>query len=547
MSIVRPGHKRSHSEPSLDLLCGETAEEAGISAETPDPRKRVRVIGAAEDDGKELSRPSSRGSAVVVGMKWHVAAPVVEGAPPDKRDEEAFRRPFVLPVGEYTAGDGIGAGGFGCVCRGVRNVVWPDGSVEETPVAIKRIDNVLCHVIMARMALRELRFLRMFGDGNRGVVKYVDAFWHTREPLPSETAAAAGCEEERGDGSGGAQHPCVDLYIVTELFTGDLRVTELGNTRRNEHVACFVMLQVLLALENMHAIGVVHRDLTYKNVLVEDATPGTMKRTRAALADFGHARSITTDRVADPMYSGVTTLWYRCPEMLMGATEVDGKADVWAAGCVLAELLRGGNPLMCGMDELDQLGMALEVNGTTAARVLPFARTPKCIRMLSELAKRTRPRGAASGEGAGSAGGGGAPPRRDPPVKKFLPSDVSALAVDLVQRMLSLRVSARFTAQQAIDHPFFAKMRARFRVGESRFKTPSSCDASAATAVATGGGNQSEFKKRMDKIRLEEQAWQKSLAKASIDDMFKLMASMIRRVKSLELLKALPPRAQSTD
>ena len=63
------------------------------------------------------------------------------------------------------------------------------------------------------------------------------------------------------------------------------------------------------------------------------------------LADFGLARAFgNTNR----KYSHqVVTLWYRCPELLLGSEQYTSAIDIWSAGCIFAEMAQG-NPLFVG-------------------------------------------------------------------------------------------------------------------------------------------------------------------------------------------------------
>ena len=59
------------------------------------------------------------------------------------------------------------------------------------------------------------------------------------------------------------------------------------------------------------------------------------------MADFGLARLYASDE-DDKLYSPqVATRWYRPPEILWGSQKYGPPIDIWAAGCVLAEMLRG--------------------------------------------------------------------------------------------------------------------------------------------------------------------------------------------------------------
>ena len=96
---------------------------------------------------------------------------------------------------------------------------------------------------------------------------------------------------------------------------------------------------ILLSHVVMHSIhiftsakfaGILHRDIKPANILLSH--DGHVK-----LADFGHAR---LEAVGDrPLYThAVATRWYRAPELLYGARHYSRGVDIWAVGCVFAEL-----------------------------------------------------------------------------------------------------------------------------------------------------------------------------------------------------------------
>ena len=89
-------------------------------------------------------------------------------------------------------------------------------------------------------------------------------------------------------------------------------------------------LQTLLGLEYLHRNWILHRDLKPNNLLVD--SKGCLK-----LGDFGLAKQFgSPNRVYTHI---VVTRWYRAPELLFGAKNYGVGVDIWAVGCILAELL----------------------------------------------------------------------------------------------------------------------------------------------------------------------------------------------------------------
>jgi len=64
----------------------------------------------------------------------------------------------------------------------------------------------------------------------------------------------------------------------------------------------------------------------------------------------------------------VATRWYRAPELLVGDTQYGPPVDVWALGCVFAELLHG-NPLWPGKSDVDQLYLIRKTLGTLRGHI----------------------------------------------------------------------------------------------------------------------------------------------------------------------------------
>lgn len=107
-------------------------------------------------------------------------------------------------------------------------------------------------------------------------------------------------------------------------------------------IKCY-MQQLFCGLEHCHSRGVLHRDIKGSNLLIDDK--GNLK-----IGDFGLATFYRPNQ-KQPLTSRVVTLWYRPPELLLGATDYGVSVDLWSAGCILAELY-AGKPIMPGRTEV---------------------------------------------------------------------------------------------------------------------------------------------------------------------------------------------------
>jgi serine/threonine-protein kinase len=130
-------------------------------------------------------------------------------------------------------------------------------------------------------------------------------------------------------------------YMVMEFLEGEDLATWL-RTRgalRLGHAVDF-MLQICQAMSEAHALGFVHRDLKPSNLFVTRRADG---RTTIKVLDFGLSK-IATDRSVTRRNVAVGSPCYMSPEQLTCAVEIDRRADVWALGVTLFEMLTGTVP-----------------------------------------------------------------------------------------------------------------------------------------------------------------------------------------------------------
>uniref|UniRef100_I1QF29 [RNA-polymerase]-subunit kinase n=2 Tax=Oryza glaberrima TaxID=4538 RepID=I1QF29_ORYGL len=146
------------------------------------------------------------------------------------------------------------------------------------------------------------------------------------------------------------------LYLVFEYMEHDLAglAATPGIKFTEPQVKCY-MQQLLSGLEHCHNRGVLHRDIKGANLLIDNN--GVLK-----IADFGLATFFNPNQ-KQHLTSRVVTLWYRPPELLLGATNYGAAVDLWSAGCILAELL-SGKPIMPGRTEVEQLHKIFKLCGS---------------------------------------------------------------------------------------------------------------------------------------------------------------------------------------
>lgn len=144
------------------------------------------------------------------------------------------------------------------------------------------------------------------------------------------------------------------LYFVFEYMRGNLyQLIRDAERPFAEPVLRNILFQVLQGLAHMHRHGFFHRDLKPENLLC--CGPELVK-----IADLGLAREV---RSRPPYTEYVSTRWYRAPEVLLRDTRYGAPIDLWALGCIMAELYTA-RPLFPGNSEIDQLHRICAVLGT---------------------------------------------------------------------------------------------------------------------------------------------------------------------------------------
>ena len=288
-----------------------------------------------------------------------------------------------MSLDDYTKNEKLGEGTYGVVYRAIENAT---GEI----VAMKQMRLEQEEEGFPVTAIREIALLRNLNHPNILTVKEIIC--------------------SRGS-----------LTLVSEYLNYDLRrYMDLIHGGVDPALLKSYAFQLLCGLCYLHSNRIMHRDMKPGNLLINRS--GFLK-----ICDFGLARmfSLHPRRYTKE----VVTLWYRPPELLLGAIDYDISIDIWGAGCIIAEMVHG-KVLFNGDSEIDQLFHIFRVKGTPDTLAWPdFTRFPNFSPTFPTFAPRNL------GEVIGT---------NDP------------LLIDLLDKLLQVNPEKRLSAKAALSHPYFA-------------------------------------------------------------------------------------------
>jgi len=220
-----------------------------------------------------------------------------------------------------------------------------------------------------------------------------------------------------------------DLYLVFEYMDSDLHFAIRSGILEDNHKR-FIVYQLLKALLFIHSANVVHRDLKPENLLLNTSC-------HLKVADFGLARSIDEKQEGNyPMTEYVATRWYRAPEIVFGSPLYTKGVDMWAVGCIIAELY-AGKPLFPGKSAMDQLSRIMEITGRpTDQEIEETAQGAKHTQKLLDGITKINFRSI-----------------------EVMVNDCPDDAIDLIKKLLKFSPKDRLTIDPALEHNYVSRFR----------------------------------------------------------------------------------------
>ncbi|OHT16693.1 CMGC family protein kinase [Tritrichomonas foetus] len=216
------------------------------------------------------------------------------------------------------------------------------------------------------------------------------------------------------------------LNIVMDYFPMSLHQFNMSHRKERKFPALIYVrlygFQIFAGLNYLHSMGITHRDMKPQNVLI-DPESGELN-----ICDFGSAKEL---KPGESSVSYIASRFYRAPELMYNCQSYTNSIDIWAAGCIIAEMLMAGSPLFQGSSSIGQLLEIIKMLGPpTDDDLNSFQHDDVDYSNISQVTSLT----------------------------KVLPQHTPPDILELLQQIFVYNPSARPTALQCMRHKCFNRL-----------------------------------------------------------------------------------------
>ena len=319
-----------------------------------------------------------------------IDAPICTEVLGDRKVYKVRGAPFEVPL-RFSVLGVLGHGSYGTVCAVVDDITG-------RKYAVKKM-TMLQEDDRAELCLRELEVL---------------GFAQHENLLSLETIFPARADADAID----------SVYCAMPLLLTTLSTVLRSRQPLEENQRQYFAYQLIRGLHYMHTAGIVHGDLKPNNLMVE--VNCTLK-----IGDFGLAQLLNGGH---PLLRYIVTPGYRAPELLVRNTSYGPEVDIWAAGCIVAELYKRRRFFTYFESREEMLAEVAAGFGKLPADVVQHEAGRQMLKRVS-------------GE-------------RTTSLKRMLPelsvSPDPKVAQDFIRRMLTVDPRKRATAAELLRHPYLA-------------------------------------------------------------------------------------------